>query len=261
MNTQTTHNTKQTTKLSILLLAATATLGLLAAACGAGQASSATTVTPAVAVNPTTTTVATPATAAPAPPPSEVGNDALGSDDPCFAKEPADAAAAQRQAEAMLPELKTLFPTLSDVQVGNLAFPYVQCGVTAADVKAVLAEGALGDQYRRLVEALKAGSYQDFIATYKAQPCLIGAHDFGTNIKSATDLKKLVSAVNGAAFIQFQPGIEEMESIAKNLATDLMSSFQQALETGSEADDHLDETQPVTCEQFAELVAQQSAPS
>ena len=255
MKTQTTHHIRQTTKLSILLLAATATLGLFAAACGAGQASSATTITPAVAVNPTTTA------AAPAPPSSVPGNDALGSDDPCFAKQPDDPAAAQQQAEALLPEVKALFPALSDEQAGNLAFPYVQCGVTADDVKAVLAEGALGDQYRRMVEALKAGSYQDFIDTYKAQPCLIGAHDFDTNIKSATDLKKLVSAVSGAAFIQFQPGIEEMESIAQNLATDMMNSFQNALETGGEADDHLDETQPVSCEQFAELVAQQSAAS
>ena len=261
MNTQTTHQTKQTTKLSILLLAATAAIGLFAAACGAGQASTVTTVSPAQVVEFTPTTVAPTTTAKPAPRPSTVGETGSDEDVPCYAQRPADETAVKRQAEALLAEVQTLFPTLSQEQAGNLAFSYVQCGITAADVKAVLAEGALGDQYRRMVEALKAGSYQNFLDTYKAQPCLLAAHDFGTKIKSATKLKELISAVSGAAYIQFEPSIEELETIAQNLATDLMSSFQNAMENGGEADDHLDENQPVTCEQFAKLVAQQLAAS
>ena len=291
MNIQTTHNIKQTTKLSILLLAALATCGLLAAACGASQTSTDTTIRSAVAVEapttagpvettPTTAAVTTtttgdvaetvPPTAAPAtvvpttisqPGPPPGGGEELDSQEPCFAKLPADPAAAQRQAEALLPELQTLFPALSAAQAGNLAFPYVQCGVTAADIKAVLAEGELGSQYRRLVAALGAESYRAFLDTYLAQPCLLGAHDFGTNIKPGAKLKELIGAVSGAALIQFEPGQQEMEDIAKGLLTEMMNSFQQALETGGEAGGQLDNTQPVTCEEFAKSVAQRLATS
>ena len=256
MNIQTTHNTKQTTKLSILLLAALATCGLLAAACGAGQASTDTTIRSAVAVNPPTTT-----TAEPAPEPTTIGNDELDSDNPCYTTEPADPAAAEQRAKALQGEVKTLFAKLGEEPSKNLAFAYVLCDVTAADVKTVLAEGELGSQYRRLVEALTAGSYQAFTEAYRGQPCLLGSHDFDVNIKSATNLKKLISAVSGAALIHFRPDAQELETIAQNLASDMMDSFQNALETGGEADDHLDETQPATCEQFAKLVAEQSATS
>ena len=274
-----------TIKPSILLLAAVATLGLFAAACGAGQNSSETTVSSAVTAAPATTAATSPTTAASAPAtaatsptavtaapattattsppaaaqpgsePSAAGDTEFGFEEPCFAKQLDNPVAAQQQAEALLSELKTLFPALSDEQAGNLAFPYVQCGVTADDVKAVLAEGALGDQYRRMVEALKAESFRAFTEIYLAQPCLVGAHDLGANIQSATKLKDLVSAVSGAAFIQFEPDQAEAEAVAQGLMTDMMNSFQNALGGGSEPGVPSADTQPVTCEQFAARVS------
>ena len=149
-----------------------------------------------------------------------------------------------------------LFPTLTREQAGNLAFTYVQCGVTAADVKAVLADGELGDQYGRAIEALKAESYRAFTEIYLAQTCLIGVHDFNANIQSsATNLKDLISAVSGAAFVVFQPSPQELDSVAQDLLTQMMSSFQQALETGTQAGGRPDQDQPVTCQQFAELAS------
>ena len=295
MNTRATRNNKQSTPLLTMLLAAMATLGLLAAACGDNQANTDTTISPAVSVEepasavsttPTTAAATTtttgevvetvpaadapttvpPVTAAQSdlpPPPAGGSGPEPGFEEPCFAIQPADPAATQRQAEAMLPELKTLFPTLDHVQVGNLAFPYAQCGVTAADVEAVLGDGELGDQYRTMVEALKTDSYRTFMETYLTQPCLIGAHDFNAKIQSSvTNLRELVGAVSGAAYSQFDPSVEELEAIGKGLLTEMMNSFQQAFEAGGEVDDSPDDSsQPVTCKQFSESVSQRRAAS
>lgn len=167
---------------------------------------------------------------------------------------------AQRNAAAIFDRLAETLPGLhqSDIEQGRndngivsaLAFSYSLCGVSHGEVVALLAEGELGMQYRRWLEALETPTYTDFVDVYTQQPCLV-ASEFGQKFIPNYDIDSHAEAVNLAGLLLFNPTDDEIVEIGERLVSQFFGEPSVLSDTLGSLDDG---DEAVVCEDLVEAL-------